>query len=97
VKRLSTIFLTLLLLSGCTAFGDSPSTRPTTTATVSDVVPVPVTMDAVPSVSTVSPATTSNTATLIRVLDAAGCDFAGVRASKNLARKNSTTVEIACK
>lgn len=39
----------------------------------------------------------SATATLIQVLDAAGCDFAGVRLSENLARKGSATLQIGCK
>lgn len=87
MKYLAAISLTLLLLSGCSTTGNPTPSAPTTPAPSAVVTPnVPVKVQGVTS-----------TVDLIKTLDAAGCDFAGVRASKNLARKNSATVEIACK
>jgi hypothetical protein len=50
-----------------------------------------------PAPISVVPATMGNTATLIHLLDAAGCDFQGLNVSSNLTRKNSSTLAIACK
>jgi hypothetical protein len=46
---------------------------------------------------TVVPATIGSTATLIRLLDVAGCDFAALQITENQARKGSGTLAIACK
>lgn len=108
MNKLFAILLASLTLFGCSSFGTASDTPPTTTVTAPTVVPVPVTTETEKPASThtimpvdkaipVVPVTMNNTATLIRVMDAAGCDFQGLTVTENVDRKGSSTLDIGCK
>ncbi len=79
--------LMLLAMGGCSTLGSSASSA------VPDSAPIVATVKA--PANTVTPI--SNTATLIRLMDEAGCDFQMIQLGENLARKGSGTLYIACK
>lgn len=82
--------LLLLGLNGCSALASQDATPVGTVEAASEKTAVTTTQ----VVNTVTPST--EVGEYIRLLDAAGCDFAGLTVHTNYARKESTAIEIGC-
>ena len=99
-----------LMMSGCSIFspkspgdtaldGGSSITKaaPPTVSSAPIVVPVSGTRNEPVRVHVKSVTPLDATSTLIHLLDAAGCDFAGVRITEGVVRKGSQTLDVGCK
>lgn len=84
-----------LMMSGCSVF--SPLTESDTNESVTSA-PTVVPVSEVRVVQVRAPVNgVTRTDALIMRLDAAGCDFSGVRITEGIVRKGSGTLQIGCK